>query len=117
MTHKKAGGDFSPPTFDDTPFSHRPMAVLLRKGYTRRCREEQRRVPYAELAREIGVKPDQVSRWLRGTDVPYKDTRYELEAIAKSFQVPFVEVHEAARFRPKRGQAYTKTGRYVKTDG
>ena len=115
MTEKKGGEDFSLPIFEETPFSHRPMAVLLRKGYTRRCKEEKRRVSYAELAREIGVKPDQVSRWLRGTDVPYKDTRFELEAIAKSFGVPFVDVHEAARFRPKRGKTYTPTGRYTDT--
>ena len=97
----------------------RPMAQLLRKGYDRRCSREHRHIPLRELAAEmavLGVKinPDQLSRYLGGSNVPYKDTLYLLEALSKVFKVPLREVVQAARFRPKKGVVYTTQGEYIK---
>lgn len=93
--------------------SNRPMARLLRVGYARRCRNEGKRILMKQMADELGINPDQISRYLSGTTVPYKDTGYFLEDLARVFQVPYSLVHWAARERPKKGIKYNAEGGYT----
>ena len=94
------------------PYAMRPMAVLLREAIERRERKEKRTITIREIAEEMGVAADQVSRYVRGETVPYKDTRYLLEKLAAGFRLPYSKVLRAARERPKKGVVYTDLGTY-----
>lgn len=98
-----------------SPYQDRPLAVLLRAAFDKR-RGKEPDLTIKQVATEMGIKPDQVSRYLRGDTVPYRDTTYVLETIAKGFRVPFDKVHKAARERPKKGLVYDLHGKYVTPD-
>jgi transcriptional regulator with XRE-family HTH domain len=95
--------------------TEQPFAKILQEAYIKRCKKERRDIPFKELADEIGVNPNQISRYMSGSVVPYKDTPYILEAIAKGYKMPYALVYKHARNRPKRGVTFTEDGQYVPT--
>ena len=95
--------------------TEQPFAKILQEAYIKRCKKEKRDIPFKELADEIGVNPNQISRYMSGAVVPYKDTPYLLEAIARGFKLPYHWVLKHARNRPRRGVTFTEDGQYVPT--
>jgi transcriptional regulator with XRE-family HTH domain len=92
-----------------------PFAKILQEAYIKRCKKEGRDIPFKELADEIGVNPNQISRYMSGAVVPYKDTPYILEAISKGYRMSYYLVLKHARNRPRRGVTFTPDGHYVPT--
>ncbi len=93
----------------------RPLARLLHLGYEALCKKAGFKILMKQLANQLQINPDQLSRYYNGVTVPYKDTEYLLHDLAEAFQVPYQDVLTAARERPRKGTHYTPEGSYTIT--